>query len=522
MKNKNTSKTDVVIIGAGPTGLMAANQLQQFGIDFIIIDTKSGPTIESRALAVSARSMELYQQLGLAEAVLSKAVSVQGFELYANGKLKADVNMQNIGSGLSDFPHMMTIFEQNKNEQILYDNLKKQGGNVHWQTKFVSLSEMDKEVEVVVEDKKGSHTIHCQYLIGCDGASSPVRRQLDFTFEGGTYENKFFVADIVLKNRFSHDKVILAPADNIFSAFFPMEGEDCYRMVGTLPKAYADIENITFEDIKESVAKSSKMNLPFDKVNWFSTYKLHHRCVDKLSKGRVFLAGDSAHIHSPAGGQGMNTGLQDAHNLCWKMAFVLKGLATTTLLDTYNEERLPFAKWLLGTTDRGFTLMSSTDRLPAIFRKYILFNFVGFATSFKRVRTNAFMMASQIWYNYQKATLSVSDSQQKLAFNAGDRLPFVKEKFFTAFRQPCFHLLHIGNQPLPEKTKNDFKKSYPFELQFVDNQIDASWQKLGVHKELFILVRPDLFIGYMADELDNIKIKAYLDKHFKLPNNVIA
>ena len=154
-------------------------------------------------------------------------------------------------------------------------------------------------------------------------------------------------------------------------------------MIGTLPKRYSDRENITFENLKETILNTSKLEIDFKSVNWFSVYELHHRAVDHFREGRIFLAGDSAHIYSPAGGQGMNTGLQDACNLRWKLAFVLKNQAKLKLLDTYNEGRLPFAKWLLQFTDRGFTLMTSSNWLVRFARRYIVLPMPGFIMSAK-------------------------------------------------------------------------------------------------------------------------------------------
>jgi len=350
-------ETQVLIVGAGPTGLMAANQLQRFGINFIVIDPKSGPTIESRAIAVTARSMEVYQQLGLSNAVVENGSQMSAFNLFSDGKRKAEIKIGEIGKGMTDFPYLLA-FEQSDNEKLLYENLKKQGNEVLWETEFVALKEH--QTGIIVEAKKNNQTfeIKAEYLIGCDGAKSPIRHQLNFNFHGGTYENKFFVADAIVNWKLSHDNLVIAPTNNNFCGFFPLKGDRYYRVLGTLPRAYFDKEDITFEDIESEIIKTMGVPLEFEKINWFSIYNLHHRCVDDFNSGRVYLAGDSAHIHSPAGGQGMNTGLQDSYNIAWKLAFVLKKYAKPELLKTYNEERLPFAQWLLKFTDKRFNIMT--------------------------------------------------------------------------------------------------------------------------------------------------------------------
>lgn len=506
--------TDVLIVGAGPTGFMAANQLQRFGVDFLLIDSKSKPTIESRALAVSGRSMELYQQLGLADEVLRRAVKMIGFHIYSNGKRKASVRFDNIGDGLSDFPYMMFVFEQNKNETILYENLLAQGKRVMWNTSFIELTEHADFVDVIIQTDSGTETIRAKYVIGCDGARSPVRHQKDFTFEGGTYENKFYVADVKLANDFDRDRLMLAPSDETFTAFFPMEGERNFRIVGTLLKQFADRNDITFDDIKTEVSRASRMDLKYDAVNWFSTYKLHHRCVDSFTKGRVHLAGDSAHIHSPAGGQGMNTGLQDAHNLAWKLAYHLKGYAKADLLTTYNEERLPFAKWLLGFTDRGFTIMSGDGWFISRFRKYVMLNIIKRLFTSNKFKHRIFKTFSQIAYDYADSSLSLNDSKQKLTFKAGQRLPYIEPKFYTRFSKPTFHVLHISNKKISADAAKMMQDTFPFPIHIIEESLTEAWQKLGVRSELFVLVRPDTYIAYLSDEFEVEQWKGYLDKYF--------
>lgn len=513
---KKIKSIDVLIVGAGPTGLMAANQLNRFGIDFLVIDSKSGPTKESRALGVSARSMELYQQLGLAEQVQEQALPIIGFKIYSNGKLKGAGSLNDFGAGKSDFPHLLNIFEQSNNEKLLYTNLCKNGDDIFWNTSFEGLTAHQNHIEVKVKTANEIRHIRAGYVIGCDGASSPVRHELDFKFEGGTYENKFYVADTKLSASLDSDRIVLAPGDEVFTAFFPMKGDKRFRVIGTLPQTLSDKEDITFDDIKDSVMRSTKFDLDFEQVSWFSIYKLHHRCVDTFSKGNVFLAGDSAHIHSPAGGQGMNTGLQDAHNLCWKIAFVLKGYAHENLLNTYDDERMPFAKWLLSFTDKGFTVMSSPDWKTAMFRKYIALNVFSKLFAFKRTRQRIYNTLSQTWYSYADSGLSITDSAQKLTFKAGDRLPYIRAGIYKDFAAPCFHLLHISNNF--DFDMESLIKAFPFPVKPIKNKISDGWDKFGVTAELFILIRPDTHIAYLSDQLDVEKIRKYLEKYFLVEN----
>ncbi|MGH2664270.1 FAD-dependent monooxygenase [Flavobacterium sp.] len=510
--------TQVLIVGAGPTGLMAANQLQRFGIDCLVIDSKIGPTIESRAIAVTARSLEIYQQLGLSDTVVENGIIMSSFCLYSEGILKAEVKVGEIGKGMTDFPYLLA-FEQSDNEKLLYENFKSNGKDVHWETEFVSLKEYEKEIIVLAKKNGETIEIRAEFLIGCDGAKSPLRHQLNFNFHGGTYENRFFVADVVMNWKLPHNNLIISPSDEDFCGFFPLKGDWYYRVLGTLPRAYFDKDDVSFDDIEKEVAKTIGIPIEFEKVNWFSVYNLHHRCVDNFSKGRVHLAGDSAHIHSPAGGQGMNTGLQDAYNLAWKVAFVLKKYAKNDLLNTYNEERLPFAKWLMKFTDRMFNLMTSDNWFVAKFRKHIAIRLISKVFTFGKIRPVLFRTASQIWYNYQGKSLSWSTSSQRLLFQAGDRLPYITDAhleipFYMLFSEPMFHLLYLSNEVLEPETEQKIKTVFPFPIKIIVYPLTKSWTELGVEKDLFILVRPDNYIAYHFDSFKETEVKNYLSRYF--------
>lgn len=506
--------TDVLIVGAGPTGLMAANQLMRFGIDFIIVDLKSEPTRESRAIAVTARSLEIYQQMGLAKTAIAQGKRMTSFNLYSGGKRKANVRVGEIGKGLSEFSYLLA-FEQSKNETLLSENLVNHGHTVHWNHEFIKLTEHEEQINALIRHNGKEIEITAQYVIGCEGAKSPIRHQLNFSFKGGTYEQKFFVADAVLNWELGDDQLIVSPGSENFCAFLPLTGDRCHRIIGTLPKSFSDQEDVEFKDIEGVVAKTIGIPLKFETVNWFSIYKLHHRAVDHFKQGRAFLAGDSAHIHSPAGGQGMNTGLQDAYNLCWKLALVIKGQAKATLLNTYNEERLPFARWLLKFTDRGFTLMTSTNWFIKILRKYVALVIAGWVLKNAKIKPRIFRVISQIGYSYKRSSLSKSITRQHLKFKAGDRLPFVADdSIYPLFTEPSFHLLYIGDKKLSDEEANRMTNVFPFPIRLVEQSLTSKWQMLGVKAELFILVRPDNYMAAIYDQFDEDKVNSYLSKYF--------
>ena len=512
-----TLNTDVLIVGAGPTGLMAACQLSRFDVDFIIIDKKPGPTKESRAIAVTPRSLEIYQQMGLSDFILEHGTKINSFHLYMGGKPKATINLGEIGKGKSDFTFLMA-FEQSKNEELLYKHLLQQGRDVMWNTEFVKFLENNESIKSEVTQHNKTIEIHSRYLIGCDGASSPIRHALNFSFEGGTYENRFFVADTILKWSVPYDQLMIAPGDRNFVGFFPLKGEGAYRVLGTLPDDRRYDENITFEDIKQVVIDTTAIPITFEKVNWFSTYKLHHRCVNKFREGNVFLAGDSAHIHSPAGGQGMNTGLQDAYNIAWKLAYTIQGYADAILLETYSEERLPFAQWLMKVTDRMFMLMTSDKWITQVLRKYFVVFLMGRIFKEEWLRPFIFNRFSQLWYSYKDYSFTRNFSKQPLKFSAGDRLPYKElnngPRFYEKFRGNTFFLLHIGPKDFQENPPFP-KQKFSFPLEYISEPLDDHWRKLGIEGNLYVLVRPDNYIAWVADDLKGLRIVEWQKKFFK-------
>jgi 2-polyprenyl-6-methoxyphenol hydroxylase-like FAD-dependent oxidoreductase len=503
---------DIIIVGAGPTGLMAAVQLARFNINFLIIDSKAGPTEQSRAIVMTARSMELYQQLNISDTAIEQGKFITDFYIYVKGKEKAHAHIGEFGKGKTDFSYMLA-FEQSKNEKLLVDKLNAYQYNVSWQTELVTLTRQNDffEAEVKYLDKPGApqQKLRAKYIIGCDGARSVVRHSFDFSFKGGTYESQFYVADTVLKWDKNPNALILCPSRKNFCGFFPMGGSNSHRIIGTMPKEFNNRDDITFADVESSIKEAVTFPVAIEKMNWFSIYKLHHRSVQKFNDSNCFLAGDAAHIHSPAGGQGMNTGLQDAYNLTWKLALVIKDIADKKILDSYNEERLPFAKWLLKFTDRAFSIMTSKNIFIVWLRNTIIPLFVKLFLGNPSVRSVLFNSVSQLQWSYKNSSLSQNSSSQKLKFTSGDRLPYIllgqtKESIYKLLTAPAFHLLMIG-EAKPVLKPNQIINVITLGME--------EWKEQGVTKPLYILVRPDNYIGLIADEMSDSVLDTYLQQY---------
>ncbi|NNM60234.1 MAG: NAD(P)-binding protein [Legionellales bacterium] len=343
----------VLIVGAGPTGLALALFLKHQGVDVRIIDKDEGPGEASRAMVVQARTLEFYEQLNFAERAIERGTKVGVIDLRKQGKPLASLSLGDLGADLSAFPFAL-CFPQDHHEQLLIEELARVGVHVERQTVLIDFKEQDDYIDVTLEKNKILESTQTSYLCGCDGASSTVRHVLNIIFPGGTYQERFFVADIVRKDNgmIAADHVNLCMEEASFCAVLPVRQSGTERLIGIVPPHLAQKEQLTFEDIRPSVEKL--LGLHVEEMHWFSTYHVHHRVANQFRQGRAFLLGDAAHIHSPAGGQGMNTGIGDAINLAWKLAGVIKKINDPKILDTYETERRAFAMILVKTTDRVF------------------------------------------------------------------------------------------------------------------------------------------------------------------------
>ncbi len=359
--------TDVLVVGAGPTGLMLANWLTRLGVRTTIVDGKSGPTKESRALVVQARSMEIYDQLGAVEEVLAQAAQARwlapGFEDKAFGRIPIGA----LGEGLTPYPRIY-VLEQSKNEQILLANLQRLGGDVRWEHQVISLDTSGVSAVAGLTSPSGDVTIRARYCVGADGSASAVRTLRNIPFEGVTNAQTFYVADAVEVRGLVPEAVNVRPGGHGFLLAFPMGPDEHYRLIGAVRDDDQDGE-ITEEDTRQRLERV--FSVTYGESTWYSTYRIHHRVAAAFRDGPYFVAGDAAHVHSPVGAQGMNTGLQDAHNLAFKLADVINGRAPEALLDRYEAERRPVARRLVSTTDRLFGAIMSEQAVARFVRRFV-------------------------------------------------------------------------------------------------------------------------------------------------------
>ena len=509
------SNTDILIIGAGPTGLSLACQLIRYGVDFTIIDRKETTTPHSKAIGVQARTLEIYEQIGLADKLIGLGQKAEKARLFAGGKVRGHMDFTDIGKGLSPYPFLL-IVEQGKHETLLYDHIRSNGHDVRWRTELTEFSQNESGVTAQLKTSEGkTETIEAKFLIACDGAKSLVRHSLGLEFAGSTFERMFYVADVDLDWEYPHDGLQVFLMKNSLLAFFPMTGERQYRIVGTFPEEFAKDEgDVLYEEIEERIRTDAEIKFDITKVNWFSTYKVHTRHVDRFSVGRVFLAGDSAHIHSPAGAQGMNTGIQDGYNLAWKLAWVLSGRASSELLATYNEERLPNAEALTKTTDRFFALAAGEEALLAFVRIYIFPYVAQFLFSLDGVKKWVFPRISQIQINYEDESLSRETGD--FAVHAGDRMPWFEVEgasIYDRLREPKFHLVVVFDgrsevPPLPD----DLMKQWD---GVIDSTVISLYPNVteifGTTESFYVILRPDNYIGLISNDFAPDEVRKYLN-----------
>src|SRR5665213_1194484 len=316
------TRPEVLIVGAGPTGLALALWLAKLGVRVRIIDKASEPGTTSRAVAVQARTLELYRQAGLTDEVIARGHRTAAVNLWVKGEKAARLPFETVGAGLTPYPFLF-IFPQDEHERLLIERLGGLGVQVERGVELIAVEDDADAVKARLRRADaGEEVCEASYIAGCDGARSIVRETMETGFPGGTYRQIFYVADVEASGPAIDGELHIDLDEADFLGVFPLAGEGRARLIGTVRDERADHpETLAFNDVSDRAITHLKVDVK--KVNWFSTYHVHHRVTDHFRKGRAFLLGDAAHIHSPVGGQGMNTGIGDAINLAWKLATVL-------------------------------------------------------------------------------------------------------------------------------------------------------------------------------------------------------
>src|SRR6202158_5068436 len=499
--------TDVLIAGAGPTGLVLALWLTRLGVRVRIVDQTATPGTTSRALAVQARTLELYRQLDLADAVVERGHKLVAGNLWVAGAHASRFVFGAMGEGIRPYPYTL-IFPQDEHERLLNELRAKAGLKVERRTELVDFDQANDCVRARLKRPDGSiEACTAAYIAGCDGARSTVREALGIGFPGGMYNHLFYVADVEASRATMNGEGDVALDTTDFLAVFPLKDRSRARLIGTVrAEAVHQHQELSWNDVSKRVLEW--MRIDVQRVNWFSTYRAHHRVADNFRMGWAFILGDAAHIHSPVGGQGMNTGIGDAVNLAWKLAAVIHRNANASLLDSYEPERIKFARQLVATTDRAFTGVTSDGALARLVRLQIVPRRMPPLFGLHTVRRLMFRTVSQTLLNYRGSSLSVGRAG---TVHGGDRLPWVKMDGgggdnFTPLNALDWQV-HVYGDAKPELNALCDERKLPLHVFPWRPEISRT----GIRRSSVYLVRPDCYVGLADPDGSATAVRSYLD-----------
>jgi 2-polyprenyl-6-methoxyphenol hydroxylase-like FAD-dependent oxidoreductase len=499
--------TSVLIAGAGPTGLNLAISLARHGVPFRIVSEAEGPGEHSRAMVVQARTLEFYNQLGFAQKVVDAGVIVDTVHLRrGDGSTPDDiaqVHFQDLARDISPFPFALA-YPQDDHERFLLDRLRELGVEVEWQTRLAAFEQDAQAVRATIERKGGSEELRCAWICGCDGAHSRVRESAAIGFPGGTYEQHFFVADVAIEGGFSRD-LIINLGDKVLTLLFPVRSSGMQRLIGLVPPELSDRENLRFEEIQHEAER--QLNIRVTSCDWFSTYRVHHRVAESFRMGRAFLLGDAGHIHSPAGGQGMNTGIGDAINLGWKLAHVIQRRVTPELLNTYESERIGFARSLVATTDRAFTGIVAGGLTGEFARRIFTPLVLSVATRTAIAQHALFRLISQTRIHYEDSPLSDGRAGH---VHGGDRLPWLGPQGpsnFETLRSLAWQV-HVYGEPDSAFAGAAERLELPLHSFAWEPRMEAA----GFAENSALLIRPDGYVALALPHQEIQKLHAFVER----------
>ena len=507
-------KSEVLIIGAGPSGLMMACQLALHTIPFRIIDKKDHCTNYSGALIIHARSIEIFYQMGIAQSAIQKGIIANEINIIFNGKKTFRIHVKNIGQGLTKFPYLLML-EQSKTEQLLIDFISNFGYSVERNTELLRFAEDTEGVISILKPANGKEeTVRTKYLIGADGGNSTIRKQLNIPFIGLTHPISLFVTDCKAEVKLSPESICFSFSNASTAGFFPLTNGR-WRVDGAIPVKLEAKDELTFDDIENKFAERTRMEVKLYQPQWFSVFHSHQGYALSFRQNHCFLIGDAAHIHSPVGAQGMNTGLQDAYNLAWKLALVIQEKAKALLLDTYASERAEIAKKVIRSTDKVFNLVTSQNFFLKTFRIYavplIMRLIFPLMVKKKAIRHFFFRKISEIGIQYRESPLThhaPSGNFPSHAPKPGDRLPCIpynedgKEiNIQDKVKGTGFHLFVFTKHTSPDeiiRVAEKYKDIMSFETIPYTSETKYLYKRLGMDVSGYYLIRPDMYIAYRS------------------------
>ena len=489
--------TAVLIVGAGPTGLVLACELARRNVACRLIDAMPQPSVASRGKGTQPRSLEVLDDLGVVDKALAGGRFHMPLRFYdANGG-HHDQDIHEDHQSRPDVPYGSTLLiPQWRIEGILRERLAELGGRVEYATTLQDLTQDETAVTATLSHEGVTEILRASWLVACDGGRSTARHLLGIAFMGETLEtHRMFVGDVKasgIDREFWH----AWRTDDGFIALAPLPGTDMYQFQASLhPDAPTEPSLAVFQQMLD--ARSNRSDIRLSDPTWMSFWRANVRMVDRYRVGRAFVAGDAAHVHSPAGGQGMNTGIQDAYNLGWKLTAVMSGV-DSALLDTYEEERLPIAAWVLGVSNALLANVAITKQIAA--------------------PRNAETL--QLGINYRNSRLAQEHRETPGAVHAGDRAPDApglrsgdhQYRLFDLFRGPHFTLLAFGAgwddviaqiQTRYGHVIKHFTIDGPHAKESthaLDDTDGHAARGYDIHSDTLLIIRPDGYIGFATNE----------------------
>jgi len=533
MTTPGGDRLDVLIVGGGPTGLTLAGVLQALGASFRIVDRLPDRVHESRALVMQPRTLEVLRGLEVTGELLRRGNDTVWLRLYSGGR---SVRVRLFGFGMADtaFPFLLFV-SQAETEAVLGDRLAAGGAQVERNVELTGFSADGDGVVCTLRHRDGrTERVAARYLAGCDGPASSVRRGAGIPFQGGAYPQTFALADLEIDGDLDPASAhsFLGPDSILFC--FPLGRPASWRVLATHPDLQGRREPAqpSLEELQALADLLTGDRLRLRDPVWLSYFRLQHRQAASYQAGPVFLAGDAAHVHSPAGGQGMNTGIQDAWNLGWKLALVTRGLAGEDLLGTYDAERRPVGRFVVRFTDRAFSVATSTNPLIRTARTRLVARVLPLVLRFRRGVGSGFRIVSQLGIRYRRSP-AVREGRPRLRRGprAGDRLPDARVTrdgrpcwLGEALAAPAFHLLLCGpvagwdagqvtalgdRRPDLLAIHHLTREPSPGALHDPDG---VALARLGVGETAHYLVRPDGHVGYRASGTDLRGLQGWLDR----------
>jgi 2-polyprenyl-6-methoxyphenol hydroxylase-like FAD-dependent oxidoreductase len=361
------ANVDVLVVGAGPVGLFLANECARRGLTYRLIESHSSQSEHSKALAIFPRTLEIFDMAGIAAPFLEAANRVTSVAVIARARRLAHMRFEPAESPYS----FVAMVPQDVTERLLVNELRRKGGEVEYETSFVTADQQGERVNVILDRKGERSGLTASFVVGCDGAHSTVRHLLNLSFEGAQYDMSFLLADVETNETLPSDELQLCPSESGPIAVFPMSAVR-RRIVATIQDQDKEGDAPSLDMVRRLLAERGPEGLEAQGLRWSSYFRVHHRHVAQLGVGRIFIAGDAAHIHSPFGGQGMNTGLQDVWNLIWKIDLATRGHAGETLLDSYTTERYPVIKSVIEMTHFMTKALATPSQLAQTLRNAVI------------------------------------------------------------------------------------------------------------------------------------------------------